>query len=250
MLKSLSYVIKLDMLLSQQVEEFHRIKESLKEHGLDTEDLVEAMMKVAPSCEDLLVDCVWKSEVIPCDQLFSPRLTDEGLCCSFQSEHDDHGIRKSQSVTPDDMVDEYGIQAALRLLLDPNINDSALISSRFHGFKVLLHGKKDFPDVNKRAFVIGPGMENYAAVNSISVHYTDPVARVSLEKRRCYVDGERHLKYHDNYTRSSCLFECRIERIIKECGCLPHFITGKKSISCRRPVGIKRKTLNPSVGRS
>jgi Amiloride-sensitive sodium channel len=35
------------------------------------------------TCDDLLLDCQWKNQPVPCDQLFTPRITDNGICCGF-----------------------------------------------------------------------------------------------------------------------------------------------------------------------
>lgn len=109
---------------------------------------------------------------------------------------------------------------------------------------MLLHKENEFPDIAKRGFVVGPGMENYVSVNSISVHYTDAISRVSFDKRNCYVRKERSLKYHAQYSRSSCLFECRTLRIIEECGCLPHYMTGKTYATNRiAPFSVDRQLV-------
>lgn len=80
----------------------------------------------------------------------------------------------------------------------------------------------------ERGFIVGAGHENYVALNSYTVSYTPDVTKISFEKRQCYVDGEKSLVYFKNlnYTRSSCLYECRSTNIFKECGCLPFFIEG------------------------
>lgn len=41
------------------------------------------MIKVSQPCHEMLVDCKWKSESLPCHDLFNPEITDEGMCCSF-----------------------------------------------------------------------------------------------------------------------------------------------------------------------
>jgi hypothetical protein len=95
--------------------------------------------------------------------------------------------------------------------------------------QILLHNKDEFPDVIERGFIVGSGYENYVALNSYSVSYTPVIPSVSFEKRQCYVEGEGKLKYNLSgllYTRSSCLFECRTEKILEECQCVPYFIKG------------------------
>ena len=92
-----------------------------------------------------------------------------------------------------------------------------------------MHNKDEFPDVTERGFIVGTGYENYVALNSYSVSYTSAIPDVPFEKRQCYVEGEGKLKYNFSglsYTRSSCLFECRTEKILEECRCLPYFMKG------------------------
>ena len=97
MFKSLSYLIRTDMLLKEQaIDDFQQIRESLEEHGLGLDDLTEGIVRVTPSCEEMLVDCIWKSDLVPCNLLFSSRLTDEGLCCSFRAERNDHYLHTDQ----------------------------------------------------------------------------------------------------------------------------------------------------------
>ena len=80
--------------------------------------------------------------------------------------------------------------------------------------------------MTERGFITGIGHEHYVALNRYSVWYTSAIPDVSFEKRQCYVDGEQSLKYHPDvkYSRSSCLHECRAEKIMEECHCLPYFI--------------------------
>lgn len=67
------------------------------------------------------------------------------------------------------------------------------------------------------------GSENYVAFNSISSWHTAAVSRIPFSKRQCYVENEIKLKYHSVYTRSSCMHECKIERIMEVCGCVPYY---------------------------
>ena len=94
--------------------------------------------------------------------------------------------------------------------------------------KVLLHNRGEFADVTNRGFPIASGHDNFVSINSISVHYKSGIPKVPFEKRKCYVDGERRLKFHSsfNYSRSICLHECRLEKIIDQCRCVPYFYEG------------------------
>lgn len=41
------------------------------------------LIEISQPCHDMLVSCRWKSNFIPCNDVFNPELTDEGMCCSF-----------------------------------------------------------------------------------------------------------------------------------------------------------------------
>lgn len=89
-------------------------------------------------------------------------MTDDGLCCTLKNELDPYEqwakhflnfklvfriknnkvyclnyYRNLTSINLfDDEIDDYGVHAALRVILDLNITDSALTTSKFDGFKV------------------------------------------------------------------------------------------------------------------
>ncbi|XP_046446200.1 pickpocket protein 28-like isoform X3 [Daphnia pulex] len=234
MVMAIRYLTKFDGLVSNTEDDnFQHLLHELNERNIDIEDLVEVIHQVHPRCSDMIVDCQWKSSVVSCGRLLSLRMTDDGFCCSI-----DVGVfdRDDENGTTGTVYD-YGVHSAFRIILDPNVNDNVLSTISIDGFKILLHNKDEFPDVIERGFIVGSGYENYVALNSYSVSYTPVIPSVSFEKRQCYVEGEGKLKYNLSgliYTRSSCLFECRTEKILEECQCLPYFIKVNVSVpSCR-----------------
>lgn len=95
-----------------------------------------------------------------------------------------------------------------------------------------MHNENDFPDVVKRGFVVAAGFDHYIALNAVSVYYTSALSAIPFKKRECYVEGEGKLKYYNTYTRSGCLYECRIDAVLEKCGCLPYYleIKGKRGL--------------------
>ena len=49
------------------------------------------------TCEDMLIDCTFKGKVENCSQVFTARPTDEGICCSFNSDETGWNIRSTSS---------------------------------------------------------------------------------------------------------------------------------------------------------
>ncbi|XP_057371714.1 pickpocket protein 28-like isoform X2 [Daphnia carinata] len=223
LVKTIRYMTKFDDLLSEDEDDgFQQLLQELTEHNIKIADLVEVVRQVRPACNDMVVDCQWKSNIVACERIMSLRPTDDGYCCSLVVAALDNDVENRSSST----VYDYGVHSALRIILDPNLNDNALSPVSIDGFKILLHNKDEFSDVIERGFIVGSGYENFVALNSFSVSYTPAVQAVSFERRQCYVDGEGSLRYSQNvnYTRSSCLFECRAEKILEACHCLPYFI--------------------------
>lgn len=90
-LQSLRFLIKMNWLAGDE-EPFNQVRKLLEEQNLNVDDLVDMMRKVTPSCGDVIIDCLWKSDVVPCERLFVFRLTDDGICCSFNVDENDRYI--------------------------------------------------------------------------------------------------------------------------------------------------------------
>lgn len=52
----------------------------------------------------------------------------------------------------------------------------------------------------------------------------------TAERRRCYFEGERQLKYLRHYTKRNCELECWVNMTIKHCGCVQFWMPRKKLI--------------------
>ena len=215
-LQSLRYLAKIDE-SNKQESDLRNISQVIKSHNISTEELVHILGQTSPSCDELIIDCLWKSNEMKCVQLFRPRPTDDGICCSFYN-------RRSQFDSGE--LQGFGFHAGLRIVLDSNLDDYSITTSTFDGFKVLLHGANDFPDVGERGFIVGPGSEVFVALTAETMVSTDAVSRIPLEKRQCHVTGERQLNFFNNYTSAGCLVECTILKIIEQCQCQPFYFQG------------------------
>lgn len=94
--KCLYFFVKWSTIMKES-HEFRQIQASLKEYNLDSEDLSSILHRVTPSCSDLILDCIWKTDAVPCDRLFSLKMTDSGPCCSFTPEGKDRFLPSHHS---------------------------------------------------------------------------------------------------------------------------------------------------------
>ena len=198
-------------LLTFKERELKLAAEIFARHGIHSDELVDIFRRTTPSCDDIIIDCIWDDTLGPCAHLIRQRLTDDGICCSFSPNETDHSVIAS------------GHQAGLTLTLDSNLDDYAATTESFDGFKILLHKADDFPKVDEHGFSAGPGMSVAVAVSLVTNKHTEAVARLDARQRNCHVKGDTELKYFRNYSESACMMECTVTEIIKRCRCLPYF---------------------------
>lgn len=65
---------------SWDTNETKRLNEMLTSSSLTMED---ALMNVAPTCEEMLLKCKWKGEEHRCKTIFEQVKTSMGFCCAF-----------------------------------------------------------------------------------------------------------------------------------------------------------------------
>lgn len=114
-------------------------------------------------------------------------------------------------------------------------------------FQLLVHSPYSFPEVSGKGFAIGTGKESFIAVSaqyterfvlkiisSIIINplpnlSTDAVKSMTPSRRKCLLRNEDlsgtnvTIKAFSNYSRPSCLLECRAVHLLRECGCLPYY---------------------------
>lgn len=225
---TLRYMTKLDRAINNE-EELLRLGSYYEARNISALDLFRILKKTAPSCSDMVLDCSWLGLTEPCMQYFSFLPTDDGICCTFNGGKYFDTILDLDSKPLHEplQVSGNGYRMGLTLVLDADLDDCSVTSGKFDGFKVLLHSPEEFPDVSLRGFVIGLGTETFVAVKATTSFYADEVARqVSPNKRQCYVEGEKKLKYFQRYSRSACSVECDTQMMEDRCHCRPFFFKG------------------------
>ncbi|XP_005178343.2 pickpocket protein 28-like [Musca domestica] len=109
------------------------------------------------------------------------------------------------------------IEIALRILTD---NTDYTCSAGTEGYKIVLHTPSDVASLSKRFVRISPRKEVSIAVKPVMLTTSEGVANYSPDKRRCYMNGERYLKFFKIYSERNCEMECLTNFTLKECGCV------------------------------
>ncbi|XP_034937695.1 pickpocket protein 28-like [Chelonus insularis] len=225
------------------------------------------MINVSQPCTEMLYHCQWHGNTTDCDKLFNPTMTDEGMCCNFNSVH-----RKYMFYNPQEWEDlnitfpfnnmdwkpETGYKAAihpdtqpwrpfgageyygLTLVLDTAVDDYYCSSTASVGFKLLLHSPVETPKMADFGFAISPGEETRIIISPRILTASLSILEIPRKKRKCFFNSERKLKYYRTYTQRNCLLECEANFTQKICQCVQYYmpksantpICGKKDDPC------------------
>ena len=64
------------------------------------------------------------------------------------------------------------------------------------------------PEMVEYGFAISPGTENFMTIRADVLHSNENIDKISYEKRGCYMDGEKDLRFYRNYAYLNCFMEC------------------------------------------
>ncbi|EFA05007.2 Pickpocket protein 28-like Protein [Tribolium castaneum] len=228
-----------------------------------------------------LSTCYYMGESFGCDELFTPIITDEGICYSFNILDRKDMFRKNvlwyknyQDVTSEPLkydIDLGYLTPAVttypsRALLsgaDNSLqvsfqhvqqNTDFLCNKYYQGFRVLLHNPVEIPRLSKFCFCVPLDEIVTASIEPNLIQTSDSVRKYNPEKRNCYMGYERPLKYFKIYTQQNCQFECLTNFTLNYCECVRYFmprtedtkICGFDSLDCVTQVDKKLKTQEMS----
>ncbi|KAF7267710.1 hypothetical protein GWI33_019099 [Rhynchophorus ferrugineus] len=205
-----------------------------------------------------LTKCSWMGQESPCNQIFQPFYTDEGLCQTFNMlskkelftdavENIDpppvtYKDRRVQHWSADHgYTDEAGIDTYPRRALLSGATNSLMVNfavnntdldygcTHFQGYKVVLHSPHRFPTVHSHYFRIPLKKSVSAAITPSVLTTSQDVGEYNVKKRKCYFQTDMKLKFFANYSQINCKMECLINLTIDICGCVQYFMPREKN---------------------
>ncbi|XP_055590909.1 pickpocket protein 28-like [Uranotaenia lowii] len=208
----------------------------------------ELIQELAIPVEDIFKQCIWRYKEIDCAKEFKPIITDVGLCYTFNSlivsglerisnlslQGRAEGPPKNVEWTLDrgfkhpTKIDTYprrvlgpGKKSGMIVVLRANINDmDFLCGNSIQGFKILIHSPADYPELQNQHLRLPLNQEIGLGVTP-SLSYTTPtIIRYAPERRKCYFNNERFLKFYRTYTQSNCDLECLTNFTLTRCACV------------------------------
>ncbi|KOX71676.1 Sodium channel protein Nach [Melipona quadrifasciata] len=156
---------------------------------------------MAPDCDSLISDCVYRGVNKSCNVLFTKVSTAVGICC------------KSRNLEP------------LRFI-DPSWSLEFEISSTSFPLRVYYTEQNvESPKPDER-----PAVKAYFPIDVefiVHITYTTPDIRyLSLGQRKCYSKQDIILNFND------CEINCLTDKLLKECRCSPWFLSFNQKEEC------------------
>ncbi len=74
--------------------------------------------------------------------------------------------------------------------------------------QLLLHTPITMPEMIEYGFVLPPGSEAFYAVSPEIIHADENIYKFSIDKRGCFLEGEKELAYFKHYSFLNCFMEC------------------------------------------
>lgn len=244
----------------------------------DWDRMLKFMINVSQPCTDMLHYCLWHGNTTECERIFNPTMTDEGICCNFNSVTKKHLFYNARdwpdlNITyPSESVDwnaEKGYDASmpadvipwrpygaglyygLTLALDAGLDEYYCSSTAGAGFKMLLHNPVETPKIADFSFSITPGEETRVIVRPRINSANPSIISIAQKKRKCFFTAERKLRYYRTYTQRNCILECEANFTQQLCDCVQYYmpkssntpICGKRDEMCakraRRAMEVK-----------
>lgn len=99
-----------------------------------------------------------------------------------------------------------------------------LCSGPIHGFKIILHGPDEIPQISKNFFHIPSKSNILISIRPNLIITDEQLMKYSPEQRQCFFNSERILRFFRFYNQQNCELECLANFTKSECGCVPFYM--------------------------
>ncbi|XP_070537870.1 acid-sensing ion channel 1A-like [Ptychodera flava] len=171
--------------------------------------LLDFVEMCAHEAKDMIKSCSFGG--LPCGpENFTRVITNYGVCFTFNSA--EHGFINQ--------VKNEGQRYGLKLLLHAEENQYSAPRTEV-GFRLMVHGQDEIPDIANQGISISPGASTSIALT------TTTVTNLGYPYGNCVKDVHRNLKYFNgSYSVSKCWIECETNYIVQQCNCRYFYMPG------------------------
>ncbi|XP_022817955.1 sodium channel protein Nach-like [Spodoptera litura] len=208
------------------------IDEYDKVFGSETVDIMKAL---APSCDEMLLRCLWGGKSVNCSSIFQVRRTMLGHCCAFNYVLE-YGAADRPKGTIGTVKRQIvpGLMNGLRVIIDAMIDDYAYPLHQYRqGFDVLVFNSYHFADTTGGRVLqrtIQPSQAEYYLLSSIKQVAAAEVRKYPIKTRQCLFHRDLPQMYNNFYSYSSCITICRIQTVETLCKCTPYFLPSSSGL--------------------
>ncbi|XP_065087706.1 pickpocket protein 28-like [Ochlerotatus camptorhynchus] len=213
------------------------------------EAIVETLHNMSLPFTKVMDLCMWRNKQTPCNQLFTENLVDDGICYTFNKFLPNETYRLNEMsvdftnfttlAIPSRWTQEggYDKQAGLNafpyralssgikagLLFMPEmrkIDQEFLCRGPYTGYKFAVHTPGEIPLTGDLFFRLN-------TLNSVTLMVTPRVIKTGKHlrslppnRRRCFFNDERYLRFFKTYTLYNCIMECISNYTFNSCRCV------------------------------
>ncbi|GLV34588.1 pickpocket 24 [Carabus blaptoides fortunei] len=254
----------------QDVNLLQRALEKFTNSRNNYESIVNALLMLAPSCEEILVKCFWLGRERNCSEMFRTRQTMDGYCCTFNYKKRYPIDTNSQLYAGFSFKSknqlyfaDSGIDHGLTVVVRSQPDDYYYPVSSTEGLNVKLFNSLEYPDAQSGGLIdsfFPLGHEVFMQVSATTVRAMPNVEQIPIHQRDCIFPHEGETVFDPSfYSFSDCLAECKLKSILALCECVPFFMPVLKSykfskqictlqdISCLNKYREKWMNIVPSI---
>jgi acid-sensing ion channel, other len=232
------------------------------ENRTTCEDCVKNLKEMAVPKDEMLMLCKYRADAGSCDDLFEEIITEEGICYTFnalkmseiyrdESITDDFNFM-NHNQTADHWTMEEGYKPTAPLTVYPRraLGSGARVGlfvllrlyeydldyicrGPVQGFKILLHTPGEMPQVSKQYFRMPLNQEVLVAIKPQMMTTSEGLRHYPPNRRQCYFNNERELRFFKVYTQRNCELECLTNFTLQECGCIKFNMPSKGAVKCQ-----------------
>ncbi|XP_037951289.1 pickpocket protein 28-like [Teleopsis dalmanni] len=253
------------------------LKQFLNSSIGDFNNMRDFIWNISQRCSDMVISCQFGNSVYDCQKLFNPVITDDGLCCVFNTVHPKflYKIKTEKyntnidDTTPVEWSAEKGYHSKLPKEFYPRrtvgVGETLGLSIALYadagnyycstgngiGFRISIYNPSDFPNMREIGLLLSVGTETRIRLSNERTESALNLRSLDTQYRRCVFQDERELNFFTHYTQRNCNIECLTNIILKNCGCVEYFsprfygnetICGIREEQCVRRVRVLATT--------
>lgn len=235
------------------------------------DDIFQFLDAVQPNFFASISSCKYMGYDENCTELFSPVITDEGICYSFnlldreqifkktvvhygdfhRAPHSNWNIEHGYSLNDDTMTyPRRALYAGAIFSLEGilTVYDEELdysCGSSVQGFKIQISQPAGIPRVRQQHFRVPLDQVVIATISPEITTTSEAIKRYDPKKRNCYFPNEKSLQYFLNYTQMDCQIECKTNYTLEKCGCVDFYMPSEMLLT-----GIEKKIKMQREGKN